>query len=127
MRETGDAGQRDVPVNALTVAVLMIMAAVAAWGFTMVRASMQHSRLRAEMARIEREARREIQHWKDEAARARTHAAQIARDAANWAAGCKQGRDDVITMVPLLLAAQEKGTGGGSGSQHDADDVIEHA
>jgi hypothetical protein len=127
MRETGDASQRDVPVNALTVAVLMVMAAVAAWGFTMVRAGMQHSRLRAEMARIEREARREVQHWRDEAARARTHAAQIARDAASWAAGARQGRDDVITVVPLLLAAQEKGTSGGSGSQPDADEVIEHA
>jgi hypothetical protein len=105
----------------------MIMAAVAAWGFTMVRASVQHSRLRAEMARVEREARREVQHWRDEAARARTHAAQIARDAANWAAGCKQGRDDVITVVPLLLAAQEKGASGGAGSEHGADEVIEHA
>ena len=113
-------------MNALTVAALMMMAAVAAWGFTMVRASMQHARLRADMARAEREARREIQHWRDEAARARTHAAQIARDAANWAAGCKQGREDVATVVPLLLAAQEK-TGDGLRSQHGADEVIEHA
>jgi hypothetical protein len=126
VRETGDKSKRGVPVNVLTIATLMIMAAVTAWGFTMARASAHHSRLRAEMARIEREARKEIQHWRDEAARARTHAAQIARDAANWAAGCKQGRDDVITVVPLLIAAQEKGAGGGAGSEHGAEEVIEH-
>lgn len=114
-------------MNPLTTAALMIMAAVTAWGFTMVRASAQQSRLRAEMARVEREARREIRHWQDEASRARTHAAQIARDAANWAAGCKQGREDVATVVPLLLAAQEKGAGGGPGSQHDAEEGSEHA
>jgi hypothetical protein len=114
-------------VNVLTVTALMIMAGGAAWGLTMVRAAAHHSRLRAEMTRIEREARREIQHWKDETARARTHAAQIARDAANWAAGCKQGREDVATVVPLIMAAQEKGTGSGSCTQHGADEVIEHA
>jgi hypothetical protein len=114
-------------VNPLTVAALMIMAAVTAWGFTMARAAAQHSRLRGEMARIEREARREIRHWQDEAARARTHAAQIARDAANWAAGCQQGREDVATVVPLLLAAQERGTGSGACSQYGAGEAIEHA
>lgn len=115
-------------MNGLTVAALMIMAAVTAWGFTMARASAHQSRLRAEMARMEREARREIQHWRDEAARARTLAAQVARDAANWAAGCKQGRDDVITVVPLLIAAQEKkGTESGPCSQPGADEAIEHA
>jgi len=114
-------------MNPLTIAALMIMAAVTAWGFAKARAAAQHSRLRAEMARIEREARREIRHWQDEAARARTHAAQIARDAANWAAGCKQGREDVATVVPLLLAAQEKGTGGDACGQHGAGEVIEHA
>ena len=114
-------------MNGLTVTALMIMAAVAAWGFTMVRAAAHHSRLRTEMARIEREARREIQHWRDEAARARSHAAQIARDAANWTAGCKQGREDVATVVPLLIAAQEKGTGSGPCHQYGAEEVIEHA
>jgi hypothetical protein len=114
-------------MNPLTIAALMIMAAVTAWGFTTARAAAQHSRLRAEMVRIEREARREIRHWQDEAARARTHEAQVARDAANWAAGCKQGREDVATVVPLLLAAQEKGTGGDTCSQHGAGEVIEHA
>jgi hypothetical protein len=114
-------------VNGLTVATLMIMAAVIAWGCTMVFISAQNSRLRDEIARIDQLARREIQHWKDEAARARSHAAQLARDAETWAAGCKQGRDDVITVVPLLMAAQENHTAGGTCGQHGAQQVTENA
>jgi hypothetical protein len=114
-------------VNGLTVATLMIMAAVIAWGFTMVFVCARHSRLRDEIARIEQMARREIQHWKDEAARARSHAAQLARDNETWAAGCKQGRDDVITVVPLLLAAQEHHGAGGTCGQHGAQEITENA
>ena len=61
-------------MNGLTVATLMIMAAVIAWGCTMIFISAQNSRLRDDIARIDQLARREIQHWKDEAARARSHA-----------------------------------------------------
>jgi hypothetical protein len=114
-------------VNGLTVATLMIMAAVIAWGCTMVFAAARYSRLTGEFARIEQMARREIQHSKDEAARARSHAAQLARDAETWAAGCKQGRDDVITVVPLLIAAQENNTAGGTCGQHGAQQVTENA
>ena len=65
-------------MSALVVAALIIMAAVSAWGFTLARASAHHSRLRAEMARAQEEMRREIRHWQEEAARARSHAAQVA-------------------------------------------------
>ena len=114
-------------MNGLTVATLMIMAAVMAWGFTMALASAHHSRLRDEMVRAEQRMRREVQHWQDEAARARNHAAQVARDSATWAAGCKQGRDDVITVVPLLMAAQEQGKEVGACSQHAAQEVTKTA
>jgi len=111
-------------VSSLVIAALIIMAAVSAWGFTLAHASAQHSRLRAEMARIQEEMHLEIRHWQEEAARARSHSAQIAKDAATWAAGCKQGRDDVIAVVPMLIAAQE-GPGGTCG-QHGALEAIEH-
>lgn len=112
-------------MSALAVAALIIMAAVAAWGFTLARAAAHHSRLRAEMARAQEEMRREIRHWQEEAARARSHAAQIARDTATWAAGCKQGRDDVIAVMPMLIAAHDGP--GSTCSQHGDQDVIEHA
>ena len=114
-------------MNGLTVATLMIMAAVIGWGFTMVFASARHSRLTGEIARIEQMARREIQHWQDEALRARSHAAQLARDSETWAAGCRQGRNDVIGVVPLLIAAQEHQTAGGACGQHGAQQVTEKA
>jgi hypothetical protein len=110
-------------VNGFAVVLLMIMAGVAAWGFTMVRVSGQSARLRAEIARIDRLARQEIAHWQDEAAGARTRAAQVERDSKAWAAGCKQGRDDVISVVPLLIAAQE---GGAGGDQPGGSGAVEH-
>ncbi|HTS95587.1 MAG TPA: hypothetical protein VMI33_03125 [Streptosporangiaceae bacterium] len=97
-------------MNGLTIATLMIMAAVVAWGFTKAHASARHSRFRADVARRERELLREIQHCRDEADRARSHAAQVSRDAETWVAGCRQGREDVISVMPLLMAAHE-GTG----------------
>jgi len=89
------------------VTALIIMAAVSAWGFTLARAAVHHSRLRAEMGRLQEELHKEIRHWQEEAARAKTHAAQVAREAATWAAGCKQGRDDVIAVMPMLAAAHD--------------------
>jgi hypothetical protein len=77
-----------------------IIAAVAAWGFTLRRAA-QH------IDRLEAAHRTEVAHWKNETARARAHAAQVTQDKAAWAAGCQQGRDDVISVVPLLIAAQQ--------------------
>jgi hypothetical protein len=107
------------------VAALIIMAAVSAWGFTLARAAVHHSRLRAEMGRRQEELHKEIRHWQDEAARAKTHAAQVARDAANWAAGCKQGRDDVIAVMPMLVAAHDASSS--MCSQHGAQEAIEQA
>jgi hypothetical protein len=78
-----------------------IIAAVAAWGFTLRRAA-QH------ISRLEAANRTEVAHWKNETARARAHAAQVTQDKAAWAAGCQQGRDDVISVVPLIIAARDQ-------------------
>jgi hypothetical protein len=50
----------------------------------------------------------EIAHWQAAAARANTKAAKAAEEAKMWAEGCRQGRQDVISMVPLLIAAQRR-------------------
>jgi hypothetical protein len=86
-------------MNGLTTIAWAILAAATAWGLTLAHATATINRLQA--AR-----RKELRHWQDEAARARAHAAQLAQDAAAWAAGCKQGREDVMTIMPLLVAAQ---------------------
>ena len=33
-------------------------------------------------------------------------AAQLERELASWSAGCRQGREDVVSIVPMLLAAR---------------------
>jgi hypothetical protein len=88
-------------MNGLMTIAWAIFAAATAWGLTLAHATATINRLQA--AR-----RKEVRHWQDEAARARAHAAQLAQDAAAWAAGCKQGREDVITIMPLLVAAHQR-------------------
>ncbi len=100
-RGAGAARKRAGSLATLTTIAWAVVAAVAAWGITLRRAS-------ATIARLESEWRRELRHWQDDAARARARAAQLAQDAATWAAGRKQGRDDVITAVPLITAAQKR-------------------
>ena len=75
------------------------------WWCGQARAADAIVRSRAAMAR-------EIRHWQDAAARAASEAARVAQEAQTWAAGCRQGRDDVISMVPLLIAANERLPGG---------------
>jgi hypothetical protein len=50
----------------------------------------------------------EIEHWQAAAARANTKAAKATEEARMWAEGCRQGREDVISIVPLLIAAQRR-------------------
>ena len=49
--------------------------------------------------------------------RARAHAAQVTQDAAAWAAGNRQGRDEVISIVPLIMAAKESPAERANGGQ----------
>jgi hypothetical protein len=52
--------------------------------------------------------RRELVHWQEAAERATAEAARIAREAEAYQAGCKSGREDVISIMPLLVAAQQR-------------------
>jgi hypothetical protein len=75
--------------------------ATAGWGFTSLRAATTVSHARQQM-------RREICHWQSETERYKAVADRHAQDKAAWTAGCRQGRDDVISIMPLLLAAQQR-------------------
>jgi hypothetical protein len=62
---------------------------------------------------------RELRHWQDQAARERTRSIQLHRELASYSDGCRQGRQDVASIVPLLQAAltqqaslQQTGTDG---------------
>jgi hypothetical protein len=91
-------------MGALTTIGWATIAAVTAWGLTWARAAAAISRLREQM-------RQEVLYWQDESARAKTRAAQLAKDIATWTAGCKQGRDDLVTVLPLIIAALERPVG----------------
>jgi hypothetical protein len=54
---------------------------------------------------------REIRYWQEAAERANVEAARVTKEAETWAAGAQQGRKDVISIMPLLMAAQEKSIG----------------
>ena len=79
------------------------IAAVTAWGITIARSSAAISRLKAEM-------RQEIAYWQAETSRARTVATQLARDAATRATAWREGRDNVISIMPLIAAARDGST-----------------
>jgi hypothetical protein len=81
--------------------VWFLAGATAGWGLTSLRAATTVSHARQQM-------RREIRHWQSETERYKSVADRHAQDKAAWTAGCKQGRDDVITIMPLLLAAQQR-------------------
>jgi hypothetical protein len=81
------------------------VAAVTAWGITLswAKAALAQSRTMLE---------EDIRYWHAEAIKARELAAQLKREIATWSQGCQQGRNDVIAIVPLLIAAQERLSGG---------------
>jgi hypothetical protein len=90
-------------------AILVLLIGVALGAPIGLRAA--RSRARAEMsrevARLRADMRREITHWQEAAARANADAARVAREADAYKAGCKSGREDVISIMPLLVAAQQ--------------------
>jgi hypothetical protein len=88
-------------MHALIFLMGIALGAAIGWRFGMIRASTMVAEVSARM-------RREVRQWRDAAARATAEAERIAQEAETWAAGCKQGREDVISIVPLLMAAQRR-------------------
>lgn len=87
------------------MAVVMAMAGLCAgvavgWWLALARVSALLAKERDAMAE-------EVRHWQDAAARATSEAARVAQEAKTYADGCRQGRQDVISIVPVLMAARE--------------------
>lgn len=77
------------------------VAAVTAWGITLSWAKAAQMQARAALED-------QIRHWHAEAVKARELAAQLKHEIAIWSKGCQQGRQDVIAMMPLLVAEQDR-------------------
>ena len=60
------------------------------------------------VSEAERLMRRELAHWQEAAARATAEAARVAREAEAYKAGCQHGREEVISIVPLLIETQRR-------------------
>lgn len=92
------------------VFVPVIVVAVIAWLWTRASAAGRIALLRDHIDKLQHE----IRALTREATRARERAAQAEHDAATWAAGWQQGRDDVFTVVPLFVAARDRLTDSGA-------------
>jgi len=101
-------------MNVLTIIAWTVSAAVAAWWLALARSAAAISRLREEM-------REEVRYWQAESARAKTRAAQLEKEVATWSAGCRQGRDDLVTLLPLVIAALERPNGGHAAADENED------
>ncbi len=62
--------------------------------------------------------RQEIRYWQEQAERSKIKADQLAQENEAWTAGYKQGREDVITIVPHI-AAQQRLLGQGLSPEQD--------
>jgi len=65
-------------------------------------------RAAATLAHAEVVMRKELAHWQEAAERATAEAARAGREAEAYKAGCRHGREDVISIMPLLVAAQAR-------------------
>lgn len=77
-----------------------LLAAVAAWGGTLAWAS---AAFRARRNAFDDE----IARWQAEAARARILVSQMKHERAIWLSGYRQGREDMIAAMPLVVAAHQ--------------------
>jgi len=93
----------------MIVPVLVIGLAVGATISWRAARSRARREARRELARAWADMRREVNHWQEAAARANAEAARVAREADAYKAGHKNGREDVISIIPpLLVAAQQR-------------------
>ncbi len=89
-----------IPLLAIGVAAVGVSVG---WRVARARA---RAEARRELTRARADMRREVIHWQEAAARATAEAARVAREAEAFKDGCKSGREDVISIMPLLVAAQ---------------------
>jgi hypothetical protein len=90
------------------------VAAMATWGITLSWAKLALAHSRAAL-------HEEIRYWHAEAVSARDQAAQLKHEITTWSRGCQQGREDVIAIMPLLIAAQQQLAGVGLPEMTSAD------
>ena len=89
----------------IPLAIGLAVGATISWRATRSRARAQ---TRRDLIRAQADMRREVNHWQEAAARATAEAARIVREADAYKAGHKSGREDVISIMPLLMTVQQR-------------------
>jgi hypothetical protein len=114
MRDSAGNVARAVATMVLDILGWSALAAAVACGLTLswARAATSHSR---------KAMQEEIDHWQAEALRARRMVAQLKQEAEMWSRGRRNGREDLIAMMPLLIAAQKELAATGVSEEHAAD------
>ena len=104
------------------IAILAALFAVAALGciIALTEARACRARCQRDLSAAEASMREEIRRWQQETLRARAQAAQLARDAKTSAASRQQGREDILAIVPLLLALSQRQAAADSGASDAA-------
>jgi hypothetical protein len=77
------------------------VAATTAWGVTLCWAKYGQALARTALED-------QIRYWHAEAVKARELAAQLKHEIAAWSKGCQQGRQDVMSIMPLLVAEHDR-------------------
>ncbi len=90
-----------VPLLAIGAAI----GPVISWRATRFRARAQ---MRRQLARARSDMRQEVIYWQEAAARANAEVARVSREADAYKAGHRSGREDVISIMPLLEAALQR-------------------
>lgn len=104
-------------MSVLIIIAFAATAALAAWRLALARSAATISRLREEM-------QEEVRYWQAESARAKVRTAQLEKEVASWSAGCRQGRDDLVAVLPLIIAALERPASiGAADAIHDPTDI----
>jgi hypothetical protein len=89
-------------VSAITVILLTLVAAVVAWLWTSARWRTRAGEQAAAWHRVEATLLAEMNSLQDDAARARTHTAQVTQATAEWSNGYRQGCSDMIKAMAAL-------------------------
>lgn len=96
---------------ALTV-VWLVIGLAAGWRIASRRVARAASRsLQRELEQAREQMSDEVRYWQDQTERIRVQVGQLAQEKDAWAAGYKQGREDVLGIVPPLIAAHLRSTG----------------
>lgn len=98
-------------MNVVIMAACLVIGAVAGWGITLRRVSEEISRVQEK-----------VDYWQDEATKARYEGRRLAQESATYAAGCKQGREDLISLMPLLMKIYKRST-----YDHDPSSIDSHS